>query len=100
MDDSIMLSRNDVAALAFYFVVWTLFAMASDGRLFKRVSLTAAMNAQREAWMRTMAQRELRMIDTSIIIGLQQGTAFFASTSALAIGGCFALLGATEHVLS
>ena len=100
MGNSIMLSRNDVAALAFYVAVWTFFALAADGRLFSRVSLTTAMNAQREVWMRTMARRELRMIDTSIINGLQQGTAFFASSSVLAIGGCFALLGATEHVLS
>ena len=64
------------------------------------MSLTQAMNAQREAWMRTMARRELRMIDTGIMNGLQQGTAFFASSSILAIGGCFALLGATEQVLS
>ena len=93
-----MLSGNDLAALAFYLGVWTFFALAADGRLFNRISLTTAMNAQREAWMRTMARRELRMIDTGIMIGLQQGTAFFASSSLLAIGGCFALLGATEQV--
>lgn len=31
--------------------------------------------------------------------GLLQGTAFFASASILAIGGCFALLGSTDVVL-
>ncbi len=46
-----------------------------------------------------MARRDLRMIDTSIVAGLQQGTAFFASTSILAIGGCFALLGSTDKIL-
>ncbi|WP_407829728.1 DUF599 family protein, partial [Staphylococcus aureus] len=35
-----------------------------------------------------------------IMAGLQNGTAFFASTSIFAIGGCFALLGATEQVES
>lgn len=100
MGDSFILSGNDFAALAFYLLVWTFFALAADGKLFSRTSLSTAMNAQREAWMRTMARRELRMIDTSIMIGLQQGTAFFASSSIFAIGGCFALLGATEQVLS
>jgi uncharacterized membrane protein len=57
------------------------------------------MNAQREIWMRTMARRDLRMIDTSIMLGLQQGTAFFGSSSLIAIGGCFALLGASDQVL-
>jgi uncharacterized membrane protein len=100
MGDSFILSGYDFLALAFYLLVWAFFALAADGRLFSRISLTTAMNAQREAWMRTMARRELRMIDTSIMIGLQQGTAFFASSSVLAIGGCFALLGASERVLS
>ena len=50
--------------------------------------------------MHTMARRELRMIDTSIMLGLQQGTAFFASSALIAIGGCFALLGASDQVLT
>jgi len=45
-----------------------------------------------------MAGRELRIVDTSIVAGLQQGTAFFASTCLLAIGGCFALLGSIDDV--
>ena len=48
-------------------------ALAADGRLVKRTSLTQAMNAQREAWMHTMARRELRMIDTGIMSGLAAG---------------------------
>jgi uncharacterized membrane protein len=32
--------------------------------------------------------------------GLQNGTAFFASTTIFAIGGCFALLGATDRVMA
>jgi uncharacterized membrane protein len=94
------LDRADALALAFFLASWILFALAVDGRLIKRVSLTQAMNVQREAWMHTMARRELRMIDTSIMAGLQQGTAFFASSSLIAIGGCFALLGATDQVLA
>ncbi len=47
-----------------------------------------------------MATRELRMIDTSIMIGLQQGTGFFASTSILAIGGCLGLLNSSGRVLT
>ncbi|MEM8796095.1 MAG: DUF599 family protein [Pseudomonadota bacterium] len=61
-------------------------------------SLSRHMDKQREAWLRVLLTRELRIIDTSIITGLQNGTAFFASASLLAIGGCFALLGSTEEV--
>jgi uncharacterized membrane protein len=100
MADSFFLTLTDYAALALFIVAWLVHGMASDGKIVGRVSLTNAMNAQREAWMRTMAKRELRMIDTSIMVGLQQGTAFFASSSLIAVGGCFALLGASDHVLN
>ncbi|NGN40040.1 DUF599 family protein [Mesorhizobium sp. CGMCC 1.15528] len=100
MLDSLHLTAADLAALAFFLVAWVVHTLAADGKLVSRVSLSRAMNAQREAWMQTMARRELRMIDTSIMVGLQQGTAFFASSSLIAVGGCFALLGASDHVLT
>ncbi|MEW9835811.1 DUF599 domain-containing protein [Mesorhizobium marinum] len=95
-----LLSFADLAALAFFLAVWTGHSLATEGRFFSRVSLSTAMNRQREAWMRTMARRELRMIDTSIMQGLQQGTAFFGSSALIAIGGCFALLGSSDQVLN
>ena len=94
------LSTADLAALAFFLVVWAFHSLATDGRLFNRVSLSSAMNRQRETWMRTMARRDLCMIDTSIMLGLQQGTAFFGSSSLIAIGGCFALIGSSDRVLN
>jgi uncharacterized membrane protein len=90
----------DYAALTLFLCAWTGFSWLSDGRRgWKRESLTRLMNRHRARWIRNSLKRDLRMIDTSIIAGLQNGTAFFASTSIIAIGGCFALLGATEQVL-
>ena len=100
MDDSWIFTKADMLSLGFFLAVWIFHSLAADGKLFSRESLSTAMNRQREIWMRTMARRELRMIDTSIMTGLQQGTAFFASSSLFAIGGCFALLGAGDVVLS
>jgi uncharacterized membrane protein len=100
MIDPLPLSAADVLALAFFLACWSLFALATEGTLVKRVSLTQAMNAQRQAWMHTMARRELRMIDTGIMAGLQQGTAFFASSCLIALGSAFALLGASDRVVT
>ncbi|TGS47692.1 MULTISPECIES: DUF599 domain-containing protein [unclassified Mesorhizobium] len=99
MGDSSYLSAADLGALGFFLLAWVLHTLASDGKLVSRMSLTTAMNAQREAWMRTMAEREIRIVDTAIMSGLQQGTAFFASSSLIALGGCFALLGASDRVI-
>ncbi len=95
-----LLTLPDLVALAFFLAVWVVHALSAEGVLVKRVSLTTAMNAQRANWMHTMARRDLRIIDTSIMVGLQQGTAFFASSALIAIGGCFALLNASDHVLA
>jgi uncharacterized membrane protein len=90
---------TDASALAAFILLWVLFSRATSGRFIRRKSLTQLMNAHSEAWMRTMARRELRMIDTGIMTGLQQGTAFFASSALLALGGCFALLQSSDAVL-
>ena len=58
------------------------------------------MNVYREVWIRRMLDRETRMVDMQIMASLQNGTAFFASTSLLAIGGGLALLRATCDALA
>lgn len=89
----------DYAALALFFTLWTVYSWVTSGeRVFKRTSLTYAMISKRRDWINNALKRDLRMIDTQILAGLQNGTAFFASTSIFALGGCFALLGATQQV--
>lgn len=89
----------DYIALAIFAVLWSGFSWVTSGaRVFKRVSLTQAMAERRRQWIYNSMKRDLKMIDTQIMSGLQNGTAFFASTAIFALGGCFALLGATEQV--
>ena len=45
------------------------------------------MHRYREVWMRRTLNREVRMVDMQIMAALQNGTAFFASTTLLALGG-------------
>ena len=95
------MTNYDFLAIGWFALSWFIFSLASNNHLpIKRVSLTTAMNQHRKRWMQVAARRDLRMIDTAIMAGLQNGTAFFASTTIFAIGGCFALLGATERVLA
>jgi len=57
------------------------------------------MNAYREVWIRRMLDREARMVDMQIMQPLQNGTAFFASTTLLAVGGALALLRSHQRVM-
>lgn len=93
-------SLVDGSALLLFVICWAFYAVSTKASLFKHPSLSALMNIERANWMRVMTTRELRVIDTSILAGLQQGTAFFASTSVFAIGGCFALMNASDQVVN
>ncbi len=91
----------DYIALALFALLWGLyswFTAGSGSRLLPRLSLNRAMAERRHRWIYNSLKRDIRMIDTQIFAGLQNGTAFFATSSMFALGSCFALLGATEKV--
>lgn len=91
----------DYIALLVFVALWYLYSHVTTSRSpFPRTSLNQAMGERRRKWIYNSLTRDLKMIDTQIMAGLQNGTAFFASTSIFAIGGCFALLGATDRVES
>jgi uncharacterized membrane protein len=50
----------------------------------------------RKAWMKELVTREPRVFDAQIVGTLRQGTAFFASTCMIALGGTLAMIGNTE----
>jgi uncharacterized membrane protein len=94
----------DIAALDLTASLWFLFAWHCVDPLIERfrlagVSLTQLMDGQRDRWMEVMRGRELRMVDTAIMASLQNGTAFFASSSLIALGGSFALLNQTDRMV-
>lgn len=89
---------RDASALAVFLAGWFCYNWFTEHSRWAHYGLSHGMNAQRQRWMAVMLGRDLRMIDTAIMAGLQQGTAFFASTCIFAIGGCFALLGAGERI--
>ncbi|MBA5777972.1 DUF599 family protein [Stappia sp. F7233] len=92
-------SSADYLALGWFLAAWLGFNAMIDLSPLKSATLSAAMDDHRRRWMTTMSERSVRIMDVGILGGLQQGTAFFASTALLAIGGCFAFLNSTERVL-
>ena len=89
----------DILAVGFFILEWSVYAVTLEHTSYGRNSLSARMNGYREVWIRRMLDRETRMVDMQIMASLQNGTAFFASTSLLAIGGALALLRATSDAL-
>ncbi|OKL42819.1 DUF599 domain-containing protein [Pseudovibrio exalbescens] len=93
------ISPYDLGALVFFVSAWAFYNWLIYMSPWKKKSLTQMMDSYRHEWLRAMLSRQMRIADTNIASGLQQGTSFFASTSLLAIGGAFAILNSTEKVL-
>ncbi len=87
----------DFLAFAVFVSAWAFyhFAIERGGRS----GLNARMDEYRLRWMQEMSRRDMRMTDSSIMASLQNGTAFFASTSLLAIGGAATLLRSSEEAV-
>src|SRR6202795_2955763 len=89
----------DILAVGFFILEWTVYAVTLEHSAYGQDSLSARMHVYREVWIRRMLAREMRMVDMQIMGSLQNGTAFFASTSLLAIGGALTLLRSTEELM-
>src|SRR6185503_21160498 len=90
----------DLVALACFVGAWLTYAFLVELTARGRDGLSAHMDRYREIWIRRMLHREARMVDMQIMAALQNGTAFFASTSLIAIGGALSLLRATHDALA
>jgi uncharacterized membrane protein len=93
-------SNLDVMALIWFIAAWTCYAIVLDHTAYGNSGLNTLMNRYREQWMRQMIRRDMRMLDGQVSASLQNGTAFFASTSLLAVGGTLTLFHANEELLS
>jgi uncharacterized membrane protein len=93
-------SIPDLVALDWFVIAWTAYAILLEYFPHKRPGLNARMNGFREVWMRRMLDREMRMVDMQIMAALQNGTAFFASTSLIAVGGALTIVRSTDDVLN
>jgi uncharacterized membrane protein len=90
----------DILAVSFFVIEWLAYGFTLEHTAYGRHSLSSRMNVYREVWVRRLLDREARMVDMQVMISLQNGTAFFASTSLLAVGGGLALLRATSDALA
>jgi uncharacterized membrane protein len=89
----------DLLAFAWFLGVWIAYSIMIEKSAKGREGLNALMNGYRDEWMDRLLARDMRMVDAQVTAALQNGTAFFASTSLIAIGGTLTLLRATEEIL-
>ena len=89
----------DLGAFIFFCAVWLGFETLPYRTRWEKRSITYQMNVYRHKWMTNLVNRDSQPVDALLQTTLQQSIGFFASTSILAIGGLFAILGASEKAL-
>ncbi len=93
-------SLPDTLALGWFLGCWTVYSVVIEKTAHGLGGLNALMNGYRDQWMKELLARDIRIVDSQVIASLQNGTAFFASTSLIAIGGTLTLVRAPEQVLT
>ncbi len=94
-----VLTLPDILAFAYFIGAWIVYSIVIEKTAAGRQSLNARVNGYRDNWMEQLLGRDVRMVDAQVTAALQNGTAFFASTSLIAIGGALSLMRASEDVL-
>jgi uncharacterized membrane protein len=90
----------DLVAFAWFVGAWLGYSLLIEKTAKGRSGLNALMNIYRDAWMEHLLGRDMRMVDAQVTAALQNGTAFFASTSLIAVGGTLTLLRSADQILT
>jgi uncharacterized membrane protein len=93
------LGPADILTLIWFLGAWIAYSLAIEKTPKGQSGLNALMNTYRDEWMERLLGREMRMVDAQVTAALQNGTAFFASTSLIAIGGTLTLLRSTDQIV-
>src|SRR5882762_1792918 len=94
-----VLTLPDILAFAWFLGAWIGYSYVIEKTATGRGGLNALMNNYRDEWMEQLLGRDMRMVDAQVTAALQNGTAFFASTSLIAIGGALSLLRSSAEIL-
>ncbi len=91
-----LLTPYDLAAVGFLLLTASVLGWRIEHPGARRPSVAVLMETYRREWMRQFIRREQKIFDATILAGLREGAAFFASTTLIAVGGALALIGNPE----
>lgn len=97
--DLTLFTRTDGLAVIALLLAWGGIGWRIEHPGKSHPSMSVLMAQYRRLWMEQMLTRDPRIYDATILGGLRQGTAFFASASLISVGGVLALLGNTDRLI-
>jgi len=90
------ISIIDLAALAWFLLMWSSYTIFADRLKGGGLSLLTVMKKHRAGWMHQMLRRENRIVDATIMNTLMRSVSLFSSTTLLILAGLLAVLGAVD----
>jgi uncharacterized membrane protein len=95
----IHLSPLDWVSLAWFATCWGGYTLYSGFRSGKRQRLQDALHAHIKRWIEVLHERDMRMVDTSVIANIERSATFLASSSLLIIAGLATAIGAADKAI-
>ena len=93
------LTWADALAVLVYVASWLGYHLLLEHEKAANDGLNFIMAQHRREWLRRMSERENRIVDAQITASLQNGSAFFASASMIALGATVGMLRATDEAM-
>ena len=88
----------DLAALAWFFVVWNGYIYYADRMKHDGQTLMSVMKKHRAGWMQQVLRRDNRVVDSTIASALMRSVGLFSSITLLILAGLLAILGSLDKV--
>jgi len=90
------LSLIDLAALAWFALLWGGYTFYADRLKSEGRTLLTVMRRHREAWMVRMLSRENRVFDSTIMAAIMRSVGLYSTTTLFILAGLLAILGSMD----
>jgi len=96
---TIDLSILDWVSLAWFSCCWGGYTLYSGFHSKRKQRLQDALHAHIKRWIEVLHERDIRMVDTSVIANIERSATFLASSSLLIIAGLVTAIGSTDKAM-
>lgn len=86
--------------LVWFFICWVGYTFYARNRASKQSCLASELHNYREAWMRRVLLRDIRVGDAALIANLERNVSFLASTTILILAGLLTVLTVSDQISS
>ncbi|MBW9262904.1 MAG: DUF599 domain-containing protein [Candidatus Thiodiazotropha sp. (ex. Lucinisca nassula)] len=94
-----MIPILDISALLWFLICWIGYTRFADLRARDKLTLMSAMHGYRRQWMHQMMHRDVRIVDSNIVMILARSATFLASTTIFIVAGLIAVMGTMDTAI-